>query len=118
VAIERASAARMRRNYGFGKLPVKRRIISTRKNGIATSAAAWAKPSMPQARWMLATLSDRGTWLSFDDKGSLVVAIEGDPRLINRYDVIELSPQKHAAAKPVIAKVSFTAETTRNDKTR
>lgn len=51
------------------------------------------------------TLSDRGTWLSFNNKGSLVVAIEGDPRLINRYDVIELSPQKHAGAKLATAKV-------------
>jgi tungstate transport system substrate-binding protein len=51
------------------------------------------------------TLSDRGTWLSFNNKGSLVVAIEGDPRLINRYDVIELSPQKHPTAKLAIAKV-------------
>src|ERR1700727_2768423 len=48
------------------------------------------------------TLSDRGTWLS---KGSLVIAIEGDPRLINRYDVIELNPQKHAGAKLAAAKV-------------
>jgi tungstate transport system substrate-binding protein len=45
------------------------------------------------------TLSDRGTWLSFKNKGSLVVAIEGDPRLINRYDVIELNPAKHSGAK-------------------
>jgi tungstate transport system substrate-binding protein len=51
------------------------------------------------------TLSDRGTWLSFHNKGSLVIAIERDPRLINRYDVIELSPQKHAGAKLAIAKV-------------
>jgi tungstate transport system substrate-binding protein len=51
------------------------------------------------------TLSDRGTWLSFKNKGSLVIAIEGDPRLINRYDVIELSPQKHAGAKLAAAKV-------------
>jgi tungstate transport system substrate-binding protein len=51
------------------------------------------------------TLSDRGTWLSFNNKGSLVVAIEGDPRLINRYDVIELDPQKHADAKLGAAKV-------------
>ena len=51
------------------------------------------------------TLSDRGTWLSFKNKGSLVIAIEGDPRLINRYDVIELSPQKHAGAKLTAAKV-------------
>ncbi len=45
------------------------------------------------------TLTDRGTWLSFQNKGSLVIAVEGDPRLINRYDVIELNPQKHAGAK-------------------
>src|ERR1700723_1138944 len=51
------------------------------------------------------TLSDRGTWLSFNNKGSLVIAVEGDPRLINRYDVIELNPRKHAGAKLAIAKV-------------
>jgi tungstate transport system substrate-binding protein len=51
------------------------------------------------------TLSDRGTWLSFNNKGSLVIAIERDPRLINRYDVIELSPQKHANAKLGPAKI-------------
>jgi tungstate transport system substrate-binding protein len=51
------------------------------------------------------TLSDRGTWLSFNNKESLIVAIEGDPRLINRYDVIELSPQKHREAKLTAAKV-------------
>lgn len=41
------------------------------------------------------TLSDRGTWLSFKNKTSLAIVIEGDPHLINRYDVIELNPQKH-----------------------
>src|ERR1700691_6177236 len=51
------------------------------------------------------TLSDRGTWLSFNNKGSLVVAVEGDPRLINRYDVIELNPRKHAGSKLAAAKV-------------
>ena len=51
------------------------------------------------------TLSDRGTWLSFNNKGSLVIAVEGDPRLINRYDVIELNPQKHAGAKLATARV-------------
>jgi tungstate transport system substrate-binding protein len=45
------------------------------------------------------TLSDRGTWLSFNNKASLVITIEGDSRLINRYDVIELNPQKHSGAK-------------------
>jgi tungstate transport system substrate-binding protein len=51
------------------------------------------------------TLSDRGSWLSFNNKGSLIVVVEGDPRLINRYHVIELSPQKHAGAKLAVAKV-------------
>src|SRR6266404_572124 len=51
------------------------------------------------------TLSDRGTWLSFNNKGALVIAIEHDPRLINRYDVIELSPQKHGSSKLAVANV-------------
>jgi tungstate transport system substrate-binding protein len=45
------------------------------------------------------TLSDRGTWLSFKNKGPLVIAVQSDPQLINRYDVIELNPAKHAGAK-------------------
>src|SRR4051812_19306523 len=51
------------------------------------------------------TLTDRGTWLSFGNKGSLVIAIEGDPRLINRYDVVELNPERHAGSKLAAAKV-------------
>jgi len=45
------------------------------------------------------TLSDRGTWLSFKNKGPLNIAVEGDPTLINRYDVIELNPKSHPDAK-------------------
>jgi tungstate transport system substrate-binding protein len=45
------------------------------------------------------TLSDRGTWLSFKNKEPLKVVIEGDPALINRYDVIELNPKTHGGAK-------------------
>ena len=51
------------------------------------------------------TLSDRGTWLSFARKDSLVIEVESDPRLVNRYDVIELDPQKHADAKLGAAKI-------------
>ena len=50
------------------------------------------------------TLADRGTWLSFKNKGPLVIAIEGDSHLINRYDVIELNPAKHVQAKLALAK--------------
>jgi tungstate transport system substrate-binding protein len=45
------------------------------------------------------TLSDRGTWLSFGHKAGMTIALEGDPRLLNRYDVILLNPQTHPQAK-------------------
>ena len=45
------------------------------------------------------TISDRGTWLSFANKGPLAVSVEGDPKLVNRYDVIQLNPQKHGKDK-------------------
>jgi ABC-type tungstate transport system permease subunit len=45
------------------------------------------------------TLSDRGIWLSFGNKGDLTVLVEGDPRLLNRYDVILLDPKKHPEAR-------------------
>lgn len=45
------------------------------------------------------TISDRGTWLSFGNKRDLAVLVEGDPRLLNRYDLILLDPKKHPQAK-------------------
>ena len=50
------------------------------------------------------TLSDRGTWLSFGNKGALKILVQGDPRLINRYDVIQLNPAKHPNAKLALAR--------------
>jgi tungstate transport system substrate-binding protein len=51
------------------------------------------------------TLSDRGTWLAFANKGPLVIAVEGDRRLLDRYDVIELNPKKHGKARLPEAKI-------------
>jgi tungstate transport system substrate-binding protein len=45
------------------------------------------------------TITDRATWVSFTNKGPLVILVEDDPKLLNRYDVIQLSPTKHATAK-------------------
>jgi tungstate transport system substrate-binding protein len=44
-------------------------------------------------------LSDRGTWLSFKNKGDLVIVVEGDKRLFNQYGVMLVNPQKHAHVK-------------------
>jgi tungstate transport system substrate-binding protein len=41
------------------------------------------------------TISDRGTWISFRNKGDLVVAVEGDRRLFNQYGVMLVNPAKH-----------------------
>ena len=45
------------------------------------------------------TLTDRGTWLSFANKGDFEVLVEGDGRLFNQYGVILVNPKKHANVK-------------------
>jgi ABC-type tungstate transport system permease subunit len=37
-------------------------------------------------------------------KGDLTVLVEGDPRLLNRYDVILLNPAKHPVSKQASAR--------------
>src|SRR5215510_8646152 len=44
-------------------------------------------------------LSDRGTWISFKNRGKLTIAVEGDGRLFNQYGVILVNPAKHAHVK-------------------
>jgi tungstate transport system substrate-binding protein len=44
-------------------------------------------------------LADRGTWLSFKNRGELAVLVEGDRRLFNQYGVILVNPDKHANVK-------------------
>ena len=44
-------------------------------------------------------LADRGTWLSFKNKGDLEIVLEGDRRLFNQYGIILVNPAKHAHAK-------------------
>ena len=40
-------------------------------------------------------LADRGTWISFKNKGDLTILSEGDSRLYNQYGVILVNPAKH-----------------------
>jgi tungstate transport system substrate-binding protein len=44
-------------------------------------------------------LSDRGTWLSFKNRGDLGIMVEGDKRLFNQYGVMLVNPQKHPNVK-------------------
>ena len=44
-------------------------------------------------------LTDRGTWLSFKNRGDLAVLVEGDKRLFNQYGVMVVNPAKHPHLK-------------------
>lgn len=44
-------------------------------------------------------LTDRGTWLSFRNRGDLDIIVEGDNKLFNQYGVILVNPAKHAHVK-------------------
>lgn len=45
------------------------------------------------------TLTDRGTWLSFANKGNFKILVEGDTKLFNQYGVILVNPTKHPKVK-------------------
>jgi tungstate transport system substrate-binding protein len=44
-------------------------------------------------------LTDRGTWISFQNKGDFAVLVEGDDALFNQYGVIRVSPEHCPNAK-------------------
>ena len=44
-------------------------------------------------------LTDRGTWLSFKNKGDLAILVQGDKRLFNQYGVILVNPARHPHVK-------------------
>jgi tungstate transport system substrate-binding protein len=44
-------------------------------------------------------LADRGTWISFKNRGELAILVEGDKRLFNQYGVMLVNPAKHLGVK-------------------
>ena len=48
-------------------------------------------------------LTDRGTYLAYQNKIDLVVLCEGDKRLHNPYSIIAVNPFKHASANYIYA---------------
>src|SRR5713226_7922145 len=44
-------------------------------------------------------LSDRGTWISFKNRGDLAIVVEGDKRLFNQYGVMLVNPEKYSSVK-------------------
>jgi tungstate transport system substrate-binding protein len=75
--------------------------------GAANPRAAWYRetgsgmgPTLNTAAGMNAyALTDRGTWLSFRNRGDLVIVVEGDTKLFNQYGVMLVNPAKHPHVK-------------------
>jgi tungstate transport system substrate-binding protein len=44
-------------------------------------------------------LADRGTWISFTNKGDLEIVVEGDRRLFNQYGITLVNPARHPHVK-------------------
>ncbi|MDB6011391.1 MAG: extracellular tungstate binding protein [Gammaproteobacteria bacterium] len=44
-------------------------------------------------------LSDRATWIHFENRGNLEIAVQGDNRMFNQYGVMLVNPEKHPSAK-------------------
>lgn len=74
---------------------------------IAKEKASWYRetgqgmgPALNAAASMNAyILADRGTWISFKNRGDLEILVEGDKRLFNQYGVILVNPEKHSHVK-------------------
>jgi tungstate transport system substrate-binding protein len=63
-------------------------------------------PTLNNASAMNAyAFTDRGTWLSFKNRGDLAVLVEGDTRLFNQYGVMMVNPAKHVHVKREWAQV-------------
>jgi tungstate transport system substrate-binding protein len=75
--------------------------------GIEQPKGAWYRetgsgmgPTLNTAAGMNAyALTDRGTWLSFRNRGDLAILVEGDTKLFNQYGVMLVNPAKHAHVK-------------------
>jgi len=73
----------------------------------ATNKGPWYRdtgqgmgPALNSASSMNAyILSDRGTWISFKNRGNLTILVAGDRRLFNQYGVILVNPAKHKHVK-------------------
>ena len=78
--------------------------------GINPAGETWYKetgsgmgPALNTASAMNAyILADRGTWLSFKNRGDLMIVVEGDRKLFNQYGVMLVNPERFPQIKKVL----------------
>ena len=76
--------------------------LDARKGAWYRDTGSGMGPALNTAASMNAyVLADRGTWLSFRNRGELGIIVAGDTKLFNQYGVILVNPAKHAHVKQV-----------------
>lgn len=50
------------------------------------------------------TLTDRGTWLAYQEKLDLGIWVQGDPALFNQYQIIRVNPERYSGLNAAGAK--------------
>lgn len=74
--------------------------LSAAKDGWYREIGQGMGPALNMASSSNAYLvSDRGTWLSFKNRGELAILTEGDKRLFNQYGVMLVNPALHPNVK-------------------
>ena len=87
--------ARTRRSCGSGR----RRASLRRVTGIARRDPAWDRRSTRRRRCPPTLLTDRGTWISFQNRGPLEIVVRGRRAPVQPYGVILVDPQRHPHVK-------------------
>jgi tungstate transport system substrate-binding protein len=109
-AIAAAKAPFASRGDDSGTDKEEKRLWQAAGIDIKAASGQWYKetgsgmgPTLNTAAAMEAyTLSDRGTWLNFRNRGDLAITVAGDKRLFNQYGVMLVNPAKHPAVKAAL----------------
>nr|VFK14056.1 MAG: tungstate transport system substrate-binding protein [Candidatus Kentron sp. LPFa] len=96
-----------------GTHKAEQKLWKTAKRDVKAASGAWYRETgsgmgatLNTASGMNAyTLTDRGTWLNFKNRGELVILVEGDSRLHNEYGVILVNPVKHPHVKKAAGQI-------------
>jgi tungstate transport system substrate-binding protein len=107
VKIQEAQAPFASRGDNSGTHAAERRYWKDAGVDLVAKKGPWYRdtgsgmgPTLNTASSMNAyVLADRGTWLSFKNRGDLTILVEGDKRLFNQYGVMLVDPARHPHVK-------------------